>query len=204
MNSTTLEAFIDFCDDMMITEEGFRDVVDQIADFVEAFIRKAIGLVQRMILSFKKVKSYKIPDEVRKNIVRVRSSCDKLWFTLISNGEASYDNHDSVDEILRSKAYLELFISNKSYGDEDLLDVPVSSVVKDLQNLNKTLTNTQIEYNKAKRHQQVISHEYWNNIISCLQISIKALNQYFSYGKAVSSTNEVIEMPEFEVEIIDS
>ena len=204
MDSYTLENFINFCDDMVISEENFKDVFDKIADFVEMFIKKATDLIQRMIFSFKKFKSYKVPDEIRKNIVRVRSSCDKLWFDLISRGESNYDNKNNVDVILRSAAYTELFIEKRSYDESTFLDVPVNAVISDLQRLHKTLTNTQIVYNKSKRHNQVISHEYWNNIISCLQISIKALNQYFVYGKASSNTNEIIDMPDFEVEIIDS
>lgn len=204
MDGYSLESFISYCDEMMIAEEDFKSIRNKVADWVDAFIRKFKSIIERMILVFRKLKKYRIPDEVRKNIVRVRYSCDTLWFRLISDGEESYDNSNSVDTVKKSKEYMELFLSNKTYPEETYLDVPVNSVVTDLQKLNKTLTNTEISYNKAKRRDEVINHSYWNTIISVLQISMSALNKYFTFGKAqTSNENEVVEMPDFEVEIID-
>ena len=204
MDNKTLESFINYCDDMMITEESFNSFIINTVDIIDSIIRKAIDLVQRMLLNFKKLKKYRIPNDIRKCIVKVRSSCDVLWFKLISGGENSYYTSNDVDDIKRSKAYTELFFENKNYSDDEYVDVPVNAVVTDLQKLYKTLTNTQISYNKAKRREAITNTVYWDNIMAVLQISIKALNKYFSYGKTVNENNEVVDMPDFEVEIIDS
>lgn len=202
---TTLESFINFCDDMQIVDEDFKSFKNNVLDFVDMFVRKARDLINRMILSLRKFKKYKVPDEVRKNIVKVRSSCDALWFRLISDCERPYMEYDDIDKIKTSKEYTDLFLSQKIYSDEDYLDVPTNAVIADLQKLNKTLTNTEILYNKLKRRNDIINENYWNEIISVLQISIKALNMYFKFGKdRYSNENNIVDMPEFDVEIIDS
>ena len=208
MNEICIDNFISFCDEMQVAEEGsFKDLTIKIGDWGDAFITKALALLQRLILNLRKLKSYKVPNDLRLLIVKVRSSCDKMWFKIVSTGETEFSKLDEtyhVEELKKSQEYYNLFFFNSEYTDDEYVDVPVNNVIKDIQNLNKTLTNTRILYKKAKRHDSVIYNAYWTNIVDILQISINALKKYFTYGKTSNSRGEVVDIgEEIEAEIID-
>ena len=214
----TIGNFLNFCDDRnyvaiesdidnFIATEGLANLGKTIIKNIKTLIIKFLGLLDRALTYFRKIKNYCIPKEVGDKINNLTSACasimSEIWITT-SDDYSSISN--KIDDLIESDD--NTFIKNASksnddYTSFDLEAVDTKEIIKNINIQKKWLSEikSDIVSNKYTDNDPVVAnrlkllqklHTFW----------LATLNNYFKFGRLKMKTGEIQKLDKpIEVEI---
>ena len=190
----TMENFINYCDDYQIAQEGIGSTI---VNALKKLWIKLKHLVTRLIYSAHKLKSWYIPQPVKKAIETLEN--DSASFTRSNQMSVEGGAEKIIEEIkAKSRPYKYVFTNSRigSFDDSEYVQVETSKVIASLKNLDKELEKLEIDSLSRNPDVNQSNIYYTQNMIKIIQFKMSIVKQYFNWGKQKNKKGDVIDLGE--------
>lgn len=184
-----LDNFKFYCESMMIANEDFKSVRNNVVRTIQNFITRLLAFLKRIMYNLYRIKKITIPKEIYQYIMDM----DKALGVILQGMDAGKTDPDDaaalLDMVKTNKKFTKIMYSTEDvYKGSAYIDVNAAVFIKKMQSINKQLTSKQVELNNLEYSNEELEEDddsvaLVDMYVKILQQRLNVVNKVFTYHK---------------------
>lgn len=146
-----MDFYFDLYDNYYIATEGFSDVKNTMVHTIQNLITRLLAFLKRLLYNLYRIKKVSLPQEIYNYIVDM----DKALVLITDGIDSGRTDPDSaatlLDMIKTNKKFTQIMYSTRdNYVNSKEVNVDTRVFVRQMKDINKQLTNKQVELNNLR------------------------------------------------------
>lgn len=183
-----LDNFKFYCESMMIANEDFKSVRNNVVRTIQNFITRLLAFLKRIMYNLYRIKKITIPKEIYQYIMDMDKALGVILQGMDTGKTGPDDAATLLDMIKTNKKFTKIMYSTEdAYKGSAYIDVNAGVFIKNMQAINKQLTSKQVELNNLEYSNGELEDDdsvaLVDMYVKILQQRLNVVNKVFTYHK---------------------
>ena len=179
-----------YCESMMIVNEDFKSVKNEVARTIQNLITRLLAFLKRLMYNLYRIRKVSIPKEIYQYILDMDKALTLILRGMDSGKTGPADAATLLDMVKTNKKFTQIMYSTKdAYNNSVYVDVNTATFVNNMKDINKQLTKKQVELNNLEYVESDSNDDsiaITDMYVKVLQQRLNVVSKVFTYHKNTS------------------